>query len=50
MPVKPCAVTDSFEVVMVIPESPLSAVTVAVTSVFAICPPLRPTVALSAIA
>ena len=41
---------DSFDVVILMPASPLSAVTVAVTSVFAILPPLRPTVALSAIA
>src|SRR6478672_3709498 len=42
--------TFSFDVVSLIPDSPLSAVTVAVMSVLPIEPPLRPTVAFSAIA
>ena len=47
---RPCATTVSFDVVIVMPASPLSAVTVAVTSVFAIAPPFLPTKALSAMA
>ena len=50
MPCRPSTTTFSFDVVSLIPDSPLSAMTVAVTCVLAIEPPLRPTVALSAMA